>query len=299
MKNIVILVLSILLFITILYLYLLKKSLRKFNKELEQKVKTSSIMLLTSDLSDKDLCRLIDSINHTLQKYNKTKLEYENKNTRLEKMITNITHDIRTPLTSALGYIDLVLKSDMPEERKQKNLKIIEERLLRLSELVDCFFEFSKIKSSNELIQFSDVNLIAVLEKSISNRYEDFSCVNRMIDFQTDTQKFILQSNAIMLSRIFDNLIQNAFKHSNGTLCITVTTKEQITISFENELLSTEIDTERIFDEFYTIDISRTKGNTGLGLAIAKEFTRQLHGEINAEHNANRLSITIQLPKQT
>jgi signal transduction histidine kinase len=86
-----------------------------------------------------------------------------------------------------------------------------------------------------------------------------------------------------MLLRIFDNLISNALKHGEGDLTISVDCTERIQIRFENTLLSPNIDTEHIFDEFYTTDISRTKGNTGLGLAIAKQFTEMLGGSISAE----------------
>ncbi len=293
MKDIMIVVLILLLFITILYLVLLKRGIQKFDKEIEKKVKNNSNTLLTTGVSDKDLCNLVDSINNILESYNDVRVNYENKNNNLQKMITNIAHDIRTPLTSALGYIDLVLKSEIDEETKIKNLKIIEERLLRLSELVDSFFEFSKIISSNEEIEFTDLNMIAVLEKSMSNHYEDFSKDNRIIHFHTDQRKVSIRSNEIMLSRIFDNLIRNAYKHSKGDLTIQVTTKKKIEVSFENELLYLDLNTDRIFDEFYTIDISRTKGNTGLGLAIAKEFTNQLNGEIRAEKKENTLRIEL------
>ena len=147
MKDIIIILLVIFLLITIFYLFLLKKGIKKFNKDLNQKLKDKSNTILTTNFSDKDLCHLIDSINNSLKSYNDIRIDYERKNNNLQKMMTNISHDLRTPLTSALGYIDMTLKSDLDEKTKIKNLKIIEERLKRLSELVDSFFEFSKIIS--------------------------------------------------------------------------------------------------------------------------------------------------------
>lgn len=96
-----------------------------------------------------------------------------------------------------------------------------------------------------------------------------------------------------MLERIFDNLIRNAYKHSNNDLDINLYIDKNIVISFSNELLDNNLDVEKIFDEFYTVDISRTKGNTGLGLAIVKEFVEQLNGKIIAENIENKLIITI------
>ena len=135
------------------------------------------------------------------------------------------------------------------------------------------------------------------MEKAISNHYEDFSKENRMIDFKTNKRKIKIKSNEVMLVRVFDNLIRNAYKHSNGNLNIEINQNDgKVKINFINDLLYNDLDVDRIFDEFYTVDISRTKGNTGLGLAIAKEFVEQLKGTIVAQKEKNRLKIIISLP---
>ena len=100
-----------------------------------------------------------------------------------------------------------------------------------------------------------------------------------------------------MLERIFDNLIRNAYKHSISNLDISVKIKDEIEITFINNLTYKNLDTDKIFDEFYTVDISRTKGNTGLGLAIAKEFAEQLNGQISASKNQNKLIIKLKFNK--
>ena len=293
MKDIIIIILVILLFIAIFYLFLLKRSIRKFNKDLTKKLKQNSNIILTTDFTDKDLSDLVDNINATLIKYNNIKNEYENKNNNLQRMMTNISHDLRTPLTSALGYIDIVQKSNLTKKEKSKNLKIIEERLKRLSDLINSFFEFSKIISNNENIKLEKVNLVAILEKSISNHYEDFSKENRVINFKASKRKIFVNSNEMMLARVFDNLIRNSYKHSKSNLDITIDTSSNVQISFSNDLLYNDLDVDRIFDEFYTVDISRTKGNTGLGLAIVKEFIEQLNGTIKAEKKNHKLVFII------
>lgn len=146
-------------------------------------------------------------------------------------------------------------------------------------------------------IKIEEVNLIAILEKSISNHYKDFSTQNRVINFKTNKQKIIIKSNEIMLERIFDNLIRNAYKHSISNLDISVKIKDAVEITFINNLTYKNLDTDKIFDEFYTVDISRTKGNTGLGLAIAKEFAEQLNGQISASKNQNKLIIKLKFNK--
>ena len=103
----------------------------------------------------------------------------------------------------------------------------------------------------------------------------------------------MINSNTGMLMRIFDNLIGNSLKHGNGDLIVTVLGDNEIKIIFENEPEIRNVDYDHIFDEFYTTDISRTKGNTGLGLAIAKQFTEMLGGEINAEPHEDIFRVSI------
>lgn len=293
MKNIIIVLLLIILFIVIFYLVLLKRSLKKFANDLERKVSDKSNVLLTCEVGDKDLVRVIERVNSVLDDNTRIRNDYENKNESLQKMITNVSHDLRTPLTSALGYIDIILRSDLADDDKERYLKVIEERLKRLSVLVNSFFEFSKIISNDEKIVVSKVNLVNVLEKSISNYYEDFSKEDRVIQFNFDKRNIVIDSNELMLSRIFDNLIGNAFKHSTGDLIINVRIKSQLITEFINDLIYDDLDVNQIFDEFYTVDISRTKGNTGLGLAISKEFVEELGGTIKAEKDNGKLKITI------
>ena len=143
MKNIIIVLLLIILFIVIFYLVLLKRSLKKFANDLERKVSDKSNVLLTCEVGDKDLVRVIERVNSVLDDNTRIRNDYENKNESLQKMITNVSHDLRTPLTSALGYIDIILRSDLADDDKERYLKVIEERLKRLSVLVNSFFEFN------------------------------------------------------------------------------------------------------------------------------------------------------------
>lgn len=283
--EIILVILVIIILFLVCYLFCMKRELKRIKKELNLVLSRKTNSLVHTEFASKDIRDLVECINTHLTEIKNKESKLERKNTSFTKMIRNISHDLRTPLTSSLGYVSLILESDMAEKEKLNNLKIVEERLKRLSELIDSFFEFSKIISNNENIKIEEVNLIATLEKSISNHYEDFSTQNRVINFKTNKQKIIIKSNEIMLERIFDNLIRNAYKHSISNLDISVKIKDAVEITFINNLTYKYLDTNKIFDEFYTVDISRTKGNTGLGLAIAKEFTEQLNGQISASKN--------------
>ena len=292
--EIILVILVIIILFLVCCLFFMKMELRRIKKELALVLSRKTNGLIHTEFTSKEIHDLVECINTHLTEIKSKESKLERKNANFVKMIRNISHDLRTPLTSSLGYVSLMLESDITEQEKIKNLKIVEERLKRLSELIDSFFEFSKILSNNQIIELDEINLVAVVEKAISNHYEDFSKDNRMIDFKTNKRKIKIKSNEVMLIRVFDNLIRNAYKHSNGNLDIEINqNNDKVKIKFINDLLYNDLDVDRIFDEFYTVDISRTKGNTGLGLAIAKEFVEQLKGKIKADKKNNKLIITI------
>ena len=276
------------------YLFFLKRELKRIRKELDFVLSRQTNGLVHTEFVSKEIHDLVDCINTHLIKMKSKESQLARKNANFVKMIRNVSHDLRTPLTSSLGYVSLILESNMNEQDRVKNLKIVEERFKRLSELIDSFFEFSKVLSHDQIIELDEINLVAVMEKAISNYYEDFSKEGRTINFYTDRRHIKLKSNEVMLVRVFDNLIFNAYKHSEGYLDIEIQQyDDKVVLKFQNDLQYNDLDVERIFDEFYTVDISRTKGNTGLGLAIVKEFVEELNGTIEARKENRTLIFLI------
>ncbi len=288
-------IIGIVLVIVLFILILQRHEIKNISNQIDEILSRESNELVHSvngGISD----NLINRINELLKKMRYNQILYNKKSHDLEQMITNISHDLRTPLTSAMGYINIILNSDMPENEKEEQIRIVEKRLLRLEELINSFFEFSKIVSGNQKPEIVQLNIIEVLQESIVHYYDDFCNQEREIIFNCDTSRIMINSNRSMLMRIFDNLIGNACKHGTGNLAVNVIKADNISICLENELYDSHIDISRIFDEFYTTDISRTKGNTGLGLAIARQFIEMLGGSISAEYTRNIFSITAEFP---
>ncbi len=292
MKTIIV-VLVILIAFILCYVFLEKAEIKRLKKELDFIMSNDTNRILHTEFNSKELKEFVSAVNMYLSEIQKRKTEIEHKNNNLMVMMRNISHDLRTPLTSAAGYTHLILNSDLTEDEKISEMKIVEARLKRLTELVDSFFEFSKILTTNKEIELETVNLIGILEECIGNFYEDYKKENREVDFITSNNKISISTNRTMLSRIFENLISNALKYGSGNLTIEVISEnaDVIRISFTNRIIDKDLDTGRIFDDFYTTDISRTKGSTGLGLAIAKEFTEQLNGNIEAHIEDDKLVI--------
>lgn len=280
--------------LVLLALYFAKcRKIDKMAQELRSIPKGDSNGLLHTIGSDSDVRKLTEEINELLRELRQTEIRYRRKSHDLEQMMTNISHDLRTPLTSALGYVGMLRSANLPEEERRRELETVEKRLLRLEELLNAFFEFSGVISGEKIPELAPLNLVGVLEESIGHYFDEFSTRHREIRLVCCESKLPLVSNRNMLLRIFDNLIGNACKHGQGDLQITATLTDKISVCLENPLYDPNLEIDRVFDEFYTTDISRTKGHTGLGLAIAKQFTELLGGEIRATYTDGLFSVTV------
>lgn len=274
-------------------LILQKREIRKICDALTKIRDGRSGGTIHSSGGSRDTDRLISEINDLIADLRLQKEEYERKRHQTDQMVTNISHDLRTPLTSAVGYVDLIRSGTLDKEEERRELEIVSERLDRLQRLIDSFFEFSKVLSEGGTPEITKVNVTAVLEESIACAYDNFEEQGRSIIPDIGEKKITASANPIMLTRIFDNLISNALKHGKGDLNII---RDGTSLVFSNGLPGEEpVDTDRIFDEFYTTDISRTKGSTGLGLAIAKQFSDMLGIGISASCESGSFSIRLDL----
>ncbi|MCH5267946.1 MAG: HAMP domain-containing histidine kinase [Lachnospiraceae bacterium] len=283
--------------VILLFLFLLqRREIKSISRQLGEIKNKETNALVHSVGSDKVSSDLINEINSLLRIVQSNRIYYEQKKQDLERMMTNISHDLRTPLTSAMGYIQIIQNSNLSEEEKKRELDVIKQRLVRLEELINSFFEFSQIISRGQKPEKEEVNVVAIMEEAIINHFDDYSAGNREIIFECASRKVMLPSHKQMMQRIFDNVISNALKHGRGDLRIVINIGESIKIIFENEMQDTDIDIEHVFDEFYTTDISRTKGNTGLGLAMVKKYTEMLDGTVSVEDREGVFCLAVEFP---
>ncbi len=279
----IICLLIVIILMLFLYIFILKKEIKRIASRVGNVRSEDSNALINKELEEKNLVILIKEINNTISDINKKEINMNIKTEELKKMITNTAHDLRTPLTSAIGYIELIQDNDIAEEKKEKYIQIILERLQKLSYLITNLFEFSKMISNDNKIEMKEENLIEIIEGCIANFYDDFIKENRQINFKHKNSKVEIITNKSLLARAFDNMIINAYKHSKSNLDIEIFEENgEVMIKFINKLEDNNLDINLIFEKFYTTDISRTNGNTGLGLAIAKEFIKLTNGNISA-----------------
>ena len=276
--------------IAIIKLYLFKKDIRQLGNNLKKIISIDTNAQLRTNTFDKDITALIENINGLLNKSRHDFLESLRSETELKQALTNISHDLRTPLTSAKGYLQMLMKGQLDDKDASRYLAIIQGRMDALTDLLDSLFAFSRAVEGN--INICRVNVCNVLRDVLSSNYIEL--INKGLDVKSiiPDSPVYLKCDENALVRIIQNLIKNACVHGKTRLWVRlVDGKIEIANNVE---LSGEIDMHRIFERFYTVDTSRSNKRTGLGLAIAKELTEHMNGRISASMENDMFNIKIE-----
>ncbi len=271
-------------------IYILKKSLKEIESSLDKILKSDTNNLITTSSSDKDIKNLIIFLNKELKELRKQKLQYEAGNQELKKNITNISHDLRTPLTAINGYIDLLEKEKINGSQK-KYLNILKKKANELTELTSQLFDFSKTIDFNIQINKERCCINEILEETLSSYYAVFKEQNIVLNILICKEKIYKMINKISLIRIFENILSNVLKYSDGDLNVEL--KENGLIIFSNKANKLDETTvQKIFDRYFTVE--NANKSTGIGLSIAKQLVELNNGTIIAKYIKENLIIEIQ-----
>lgn len=277
------------LLILIIKLLIIKSELRNIESKLTKIINTDTNTLLTISSSDKDLIRLTKSLNKNLKNLRKLELEYINGNSELKESITNISHDLRTPLTAIRGYLDLIDAKNIPDKEKEY-LKYIEEKTKDLINLTEQLFDFTKSLESYNYLNKKEICLNDFIENSIGSYYSIFKSNNIEPRINITRNKIIRELDENMLTRIFENIISNSLKYSDGDFNITLNEFGLITISNKAASLD-KTSIKKIFNRYFTVENARKK--SGVGLAIAKQLVELNGGTITAKYFHSNLIVEI------
>jgi signal transduction histidine kinase len=251
-------------------------------------------MRLTSSSSDKRIGSIARELNNVFDQQRSLIIEVERANRELRQGISNISHDLRTPLTSASGYIQLIGSKQVTEEKKDEYLKIIENRLQSLAVLMDELFDYTQIIEGQWTASITKINACNEVSELLASYYDEF--IKRNFDVKInipDTPVYVL-ADLKMFQRICQNLIKNALVHGYDQFEVTIDNNE---IVFSNKLVNQEtLDVERMFERFYTQDLARTSGKSGLGLSIVQELTKKMNGAVTVRLTDDKLAFTLKLP---
>ena len=272
---------------------LLKRSADKINERFSQSFSEDTNIPVTLPARDRHFLRLANTLNTELAKMRRQQIKFRRGDAEVKNAVTNISHDLRTPLTAVGGYLDL-LEDEEKSDNAKRYLSAIRDRTEYMKQLIDELFRYSVVISTVEKLNCEEVCLNAALEQSISSHYAAITKANIEPNISICGAKIIRRLDKNALSRIFANLISNAVKYSDGDLSITLAQSGAITFSNSASRLD-KTQAGKLFDRFFTVE--NAEKSTGLGLSIAKARTEEMHGSIEAKFNDGRLYILINFPE--
>lgn len=272
---------------------LLHRAADEMRAELGARLDTDTNTLITVSCGDRPMRRLAADLNTQLRLLRQERRRLQSGDLELKEAVTNISHDLRTPLTAICGYLDLLKREDKPET-VSRYLAVIENRTEAMKQLTEELFRYSVITSASNDMCYEDVSLNSVLEESVSAYYAALKSSGITPVITMPERKIQRRLDRRALSRILGNIIGNVVKYSDGDLEITLSEAGEIDFTNSASQLD-EIQVGKLFDRFYTVEAA--KKSTGLGLSIAKSLTEQMNGTISARYNNGKLNIHIAFAK--
>lgn len=285
-------ILAVVIVALLLKIHMLKKAAKEIEDAFADRLVTDTNTRIDISSGDRSMRRLADAVNRELGKLRAERLRFQQGDTELKQAVTNISHDLRTPLTAICGYLDLLEEEEKPES-VERYLAIIRNRSDMLIRLTEELFRYSVIHSREKELAQEPVVINHVLEQSVAAFYtalREHSIIPRI---QMPEEKVIRMLDGAALSRVCSNLIHNAIKYSDGDLDVTLEPTGEIMFANTAQGLD-EVQAGKLFDRFYTVETARR--STGLGLAIARDLVEQMGGTITAEYEDGRLGICLFFP---
>ena len=274
-------------------IHTLKVSMEEIRVQLTDWLKTDTNTLISISSSDRQMRLLTSDLNRQLRQLRRQRRQYLDGDRELKDAITNISHDLRTPLTAICGYLDL-LRDEEKSEKVTHYVMAIQNRAEVLKQLTEELFRYSIIMSAQEPMQLEPLCVNDILEQSIVSFYDTLT--KRGITPQIDiTEKKIMRTlNRTAFLRVLNNILNNAVKYSGGDLNILLTETGEIIFSNTAKNLN-DVQVGKLFNRFFSVETARN--STGLGLAIAKTLVEQMQGTITAQYHDSLLSVCIDFPQ--
>jgi len=274
-----------LIFILVFSLFSIIRTIHNINKQIKEQRKIRVF------LSNKYIEELAYAINQKDTLHKKLQVQIKQEEEQLKQSISNISHDLRTPLTSLQGYLTLLQECENKQEQEQY-LKIIKAKTDYLTELVQEFYDLSVLENEQSDVECERIDINRIVTDCLIEKYYEFGEIQPII--QAENAPVWIYGNNLICKRIIENLIVNALRYSDNYIEVSINQKGVFTIKNSTKSLD-NIDVNSLFNKFYTADKSRNKGSSGLGLYIVKELLKKIDGKIeNVSYEGNILSISIQ-----
>ena len=293
-------VLSVLILILVGILISYKRQVKDICRQLRFLQECDSNMLITTEMKKGHIGELAELLNTLLKERKKERADYQKKEQMIADIYTNLSHDIRTPLTSLDGYFQLLEETQEENDRK-RYIQIIQERIESLKEMLEELFTYTKLQNGTYELKLEPQNVGQILKETVFSYYDDWAEQEISPQFEITEEPVWIRGNKQALRRTIQNIIKNGLDHGNKEIRIQLSRNEkQMELVFQNKIEPGEqIDISRVFERFYKADKARSKSSTGLGLSIAKGFVQKMHGEIAAEIKEDWFCIKISFPCET
>ena len=281
-------ILFLIIFVLLAKVYFLRKSAQEITEAFRDRLTADTNTLIDISTRDPYMRKLASDINIQLRLLRQQRHKYLSSDRELKEAVTNISHDLRTPLTAICGYLDL-LEREESSENTARYLSLIRNRVDAMNQLTEELFRYSVILSTEKMTMES-VYINGVLEESIAAFYGVLTNRGIQPKIHMSDKRIEKQLNRDALARVFSNVLNNALKYSDGDLEITLLEDGEIVFSNTATRLN-EVQVGKLFDRFFTVEAARN--SNGLGLAISKTLIEQMSGSISAELVNRRLIIHI------
>lgn len=289
---IIFLIISLVLIIIFLIYYIISIniSIKEIEDNLDIILNNDTNKLITISTNNKRLNKLATTLNTSLRKIRKLEITYKNGNKELQESITNISHDLRTPLTAIKGYIDLI-KKEKSKKKIVEYLKIIENKTEDLAILTEQLYDYSKSLDLKDNFKKEKVCINDILEDTILSYYALIKKKNLTPEINITTKRIYRKIDKNMAIRILENIISNTIKYTDEDIKITLLDNGKIIIKNKSHALDNTT-VNKIFNRYYTVESG--SNTSGIGLSIAKQLVNINGGKITAKYSQGCLIVELE-----
>lgn len=313
-------------FFNTIALILYKRQVKSICRQIRFLNENNSNLEITKDIGSKEIDELVDTLNDFLENFKNEKIKINEKDLKLREIVTNISHDIRTPLTSLNGYFELLGQAE-DEKEYERYVQIIKERIDCLKEMLEQLFTYVKLQNDEYQFDYEEFDVCKELCSTLIEFYEVFHKRGIEPKVEVPDEAVSMKLNKLAFRRVFENIIKNSIEHGNEKFELKMVhcpagnhdetvgekliessninldknlNKNGIVIIIKNDLgenyiKNDEVDIDRVFERFYKADKSRSQNSTGLGLAIARDMVIKMKGNIKAEIEDDFFVIKVEL----
>lgn len=283
----------------LLYVVFLRRELRKLRDRIKEiPVSASFGSKLYVDFREKTLLALVDELNQMIEAFEEKNRKAKRIEENVKLSIAGLSHDLRTPLTSIHGYVQL-LHATADEVKRAQYLNIIEHSVKRLMEMTDHFYDLARIETNQKEVELSLLPLSSLVEDIFLSFYEQFEAKQIAIQFPEQPTNAQIIADRILATRVIQNLVQNILRYAHSHAEIAYEQDDSyLVLSIRNDIKpNSKVAIEKVFTRFYTEDASRSNTeSSGLGLYLSKRLVEKMHGKMEAQLNDNWFAIRIYLP---